>query len=99
MPILLASDGVLSYGSTENTPLHYKEKQPSYNPAFQSENEIRIESDTSQLCHVGHEEPCTATPIGTIGLLGALSIHAALEGLAVGLEGSTSKVPTQLGMV
>lgn len=86
----------MSYGSTENTPLHYKEKQPPFNPAFRrysSENEIVIETGTtSQLCHIVHEEPCSSTPIGTIGLLVALSIHAALEGLAVGLEGSASKV-------
>lgn len=85
-----------SYGSIENTPLYNKERQPPYNPSFRrcsSENEIKVDTGTtSQLCHVGHEEPCHVTPVGTIGLLVALSIHAALEGLAVGLEGSTSKV-------
>lgn len=86
----------MSYGSTEDSPLHYKERQPPYNPAFRrhsNENEIEVETGTtSQLCHIVHEEPYNSTPIGTIGLLVALSIHAALEGLAVGLEGSASKV-------
>lgn len=40
-----------------------------------------------------HQEPCQATtPMTNLGLLVALSIHSLLEGLAVGLEGLTSKV-------
>lgn len=54
----------------------------------------------SQLCHVGHEEPCHSTmPTVSLGLLVALSIHSLLEGLVVGLEGLPTKVLLLLAAV
>nr|XP_022906192.1 zinc transporter ZIP1 [Onthophagus taurus] len=77
-----------NYGSTsevnENTPLNGR----------QVENE-----DISQLCHIGHEEPCSNNFTGIFSLLLALTIHAVLEGLAVGLENSTEQVLMMLAAV
>lgn len=79
-----------NYGTVE-----YSERQLAYNPNFSkawSENDLSYDNPPSQLCHVAHQEPCNITPVGTIGLLIALSVHGILEGLAVGVEKSTSKV-------
>ncbi|VEN49345.1 unnamed protein product [Callosobruchus maculatus] len=83
------------------------EQPPAYNPSF-----YRARSDSvlfnccdddrapAQLaCHVGHQEPCHAAPTAAVGLLAALSAHALLEGLAVGLEPSASKVLLLLGAI
>ncbi|KAK5649258.1 hypothetical protein RI129_000287 [Pyrocoelia pectoralis] len=53
----------------------------------------------SQLCHVGHQEPCNASPIGNLGLLVALCVHSILEGLAIGLQSSSAQVLLLLGAV
>lgn len=86
----------VSYGSIERTPLSYQhDKQPPYNPSFSSPDECMLHTEdvpNSQICHVGHEKPCSISPVSNFGLIAALTMHAALEGLAVGLESSTSKV-------
>lgn len=53
----------------------------------------------SQLCHVGHQGPCNASPIGNLGLLVALCVHSILEGLAIGLQSSSGQVLLLLGAV
>lgn len=90
-----------NYGSIESSNLLAKSesniysRQKSYNPALwkaRSHNDVNLEESPSQICHINHTEPCHDPPIGHMGLLLALSIHAVLEGLAIGLENSTSKV-------
>lgn len=84
-----------NYGTTERVPLLYKEKQPPFNPSFyraQSDSVLFCDETPSQLCHVGHQEPCHAAPTANIGLLVALTVHALLEGLVVGLERKSGKV-------
>ncbi|CAH1967532.1 unnamed protein product [Acanthoscelides obtectus] len=100
--------------TTEDQPLFRNQQThsrldqpPAYNPSF-----YRARSDSvlfnccdddkppAQLaCHVGHQEPCHAAPTAAVGLLAALSAHALLEGLAVGLEPSASKVLLLLGAI
>lgn len=79
------------------------DRQLPYNPIFfraKSDSALFCEELPSQLCHVMHQEPCQATtPMTNLGLLVALSIHSLLEGLAVGLEGLTSKVLLLLGAI
>lgn len=94
------------YGSTEYQPLLYGDcshRQPSYNPSYSgivSNSPVAWDDQPpSQLCHVGHQEPCDASPIGNVGLLIALSVHALLEGLAIGLQRSSSQVLLLLGAV
>ncbi|XP_024937692.1 uncharacterized protein LOC107265018 [Cephus cinctus] len=49
--------------------------------------------DDTLLCHGNHDEPCaTTTHTGLIGLLVALTLHAILEGLAIGLQLTVSEV-------
>uniref|UniRef100_A0A6M2DZ24 Putative fe2+/zn2+ regulated transporter n=1 Tax=Xenopsylla cheopis TaxID=163159 RepID=A0A6M2DZ24_XENCH len=50
------------------------------------------ESSNARICHVNHTEPCNSSATGRAGLLVALSLHAILEGLAIGLQESASKV-------
>ncbi|XP_060526062.1 zinc transporter ZIP3 [Cylas formicarius] len=94
-----------SYGTAENGALLRYQRSPPYNPAF-----FRARSDSflyqdnnatpSQLCHVGHQEPCpSSVPTANFGLLVALSVHSLLEGLVVGLEDLPSKVLLLLGAI
>ncbi|KAK9882423.1 hypothetical protein WA026_020945 [Henosepilachna vigintioctopunctata] len=92
------------YGATENTVLWNKNDQPPYNPNFyktKSDSVLFFEqSPPSQLCHVGHQEPCgTSTPTINIGLVIALTIHSLLEGMVVGLENTSYKVILLLGAI
>ncbi|XP_017777781.1 PREDICTED: zinc transporter ZIP3 [Nicrophorus vespilloides] len=99
------------YGSVETQPLIY-ERQDPYNPHYEDVETITSnnqhhhhhhhnehQQQPSQLCHIGHEEPCQNTPVNCFGLLAALSIHAVLEGLAVGLEVSPSQVFLLFGAI
>lgn len=85
-----------NYGTTEQGPLINNEgiyvRQNAYN--YQAScSEIQVaERPRETECHVSHTEPCNNPPIGQLGLLIALSLHAILEGLAVGLEQKASKV-------
>lgn len=44
------------------------------------------------LCHGNHSEPCANSNANLMGLLLALTVHAVLEGLAVGLQKAVSEV-------
>lgn len=93
------------YGATERTTIR---TQPPYNPAFNYEKSASDlyedfshsyhseEGTPSQLCHVGHQEPCeSAAPAINFGLVIALTVHSFLEGLVVGLESTSTKVSIQ----
>lgn len=54
---------------------------------------VGVDEDGTLLCHGSHTKPCANSNAGLLGLLTALTLHAALEGLAVGLEAEASKVP------
>ncbi|KAK4880895.1 hypothetical protein RN001_004214 [Aquatica leii] len=84
------------YGSTdcESRLLHSTQETSSTIREVSSDDE-----PPSQLCHVGHQEPCKASPISNIGLLVALCVHSILEGLAIGLQKSSMEVMLLLGAV
>ncbi|XP_045462703.1 zinc transporter ZIP1-like [Harmonia axyridis] len=106
------SPNSVRYGATERTPL---KPQPPYNPSFSRGNAADFlfneeecshsadhnhEDSPSQLCHVGHQEPCeSSAPAINFGLVIALTLHSFLEGLVVGLEGTTTKVLLLLGAI
>ncbi|XP_076748604.1 zinc/iron regulated transporter-related protein 88E [Xylocopa sonorina] len=58
---------------------------PPSAPARQNEEE-------TFLCHGNHSEPCADSNTNLLGLLLALTVHAVLEGLAIGLQKLTSEV-------
>jgi len=93
------------YGSTEYQPLVFancSHRQSPYNPHYTERDGNNFDWDDqppSQLCHVAHQEPCDASPIGNVGLLVALCVHSLLEGLAIGLQRSSSQVLLLLGAV
>lgn len=91
-----------TYGATENNSLLTPQQQPPYNPSFyrvRSDSVLFVDDAPSQLCHVGHQEPCHTAPTANVGLLVALSVHALLEGLVVGLEDLSGKVWLMLGAI
>nr|XP_023017542.1 zinc transporter ZIP1 [Leptinotarsa decemlineata] len=99
-----SSSAKYAYGTMESRHLLHRESssQASYNPSFyraRSDSVLFCDQPPSQLCHVGHQEPCSAAPTANIGLLAALSVHALLEGLVVGLEGRSDKVLLLLGAI
>ena len=51
------------------------------------------------LCHGNHSEPCANSNANLMGLLLALTVHAILEGLAVGLQKALSEVFLLVGAV
>lgn len=50
------------------------------------------DAQNPMMCHVSHTEPCNKSSSGIIGLLCALVVHSLLEGLAIGLQESSSQV-------
>ncbi|KAK9308586.1 hypothetical protein QLX08_001447 [Tetragonisca angustula] len=72
-----------SYGATQYTPSA---------PA-------RYNDEETFLCHGNHSEPCADSNTNLVGLLLALTVHAVLEGLAVGLQKVTSEVFLLVGAV
>ncbi|KYM98530.1 PREDICTED: protein zntD [Cyphomyrmex costatus] len=51
------------------------------------------------LCHGNHDEQCTNANTGLVGLALALTIHAVLEGLAIGLQAKIAEVLLLTGAV
>lgn len=52
----------------------------------------RYDEEETFLCHGNHSEPCADSNTNLMGLLLALTVHAILEGLAIGLQKVTSEV-------
>lgn len=50
------------------------------------------EEANARICHTNHSEPCEQSLAGHAGLLFALSLHAILEGIAVGVQDTSGKV-------
>ncbi|XP_043521900.1 zinc transporter ZIP3 [Frieseomelitta varia] len=59
----------------------------------------RYNDEETFLCHGNHSEPCADSNTNLVGLLLALTVHAVLEGLAVGLQKVTSEVFLLVGAV
>uniref|UniRef100_A0A1I8Q4B9 Uncharacterized protein n=1 Tax=Stomoxys calcitrans TaxID=35570 RepID=A0A1I8Q4B9_STOCA len=57
-----------------------------------------IEEANARICHTNHAEPCSQS-ISTMGLFAALSLHSAIEGIAIGVQNTPSKVLFLLGAV
>ncbi|KAM3960444.1 zinc/iron regulated transporter-related protein 88E [Aphomia sociella] len=57
------------------------------------------DTGNSRMCHVSHTPPCNRSYSGVIGLLCALFVHSFLEGLAIGLQETSTQVLLILGAV
>lgn len=77
-----------SYGSTERTPSKKNETCEEH----QHQHDVQDEIVNERICHTSHTEPCRQTLAGIIGLLTALTIHALIEGLAIGIQDTSPKV-------
>ncbi|XP_030565756.1 zinc transporter ZIP1-like [Drosophila novamexicana] len=62
-------------------------------------DDASVEDANARICHTSHTEPCAQSMTGTLGLFVALSLHSAIEGLAIGVQNSASKVLFLLGAV
>lgn len=51
-----------------------------------------VNEANARICHTSHTEPCSQSMTGTLGLFVALSLHSAIEGLAIGVQNSATKV-------
>jgi zinc transporter 1/2/3 len=76
---------VQSYGTTEKTKIETCEEH-------QHHHDVQDELINERICHTSHVEPCRQTLAGVIGMLTALSIHALIEGLAIGIQDTTPRV-------
>ncbi|XP_055848312.1 zinc transporter ZIP3 [Episyrphus balteatus] len=61
--------------------------------------ETVIRQANERICHTSHREPCVQSMTGAFGLFVALSLHSFVEGLAIGVQNSGSKVLFLLGAV
>lgn len=73
-----------SYGSTSKKTETCEEHQAAHDTEDERINE--------RICHTSHNEPCRQTMAGVIGLLTALIVHSIIEGLAIGIQSTTSQV-------
>nr|XP_044251507.1 zinc transporter ZIP3 [Drosophila takahashii] len=62
-------------------------------------DDASVEDANARICHTSHTEPCVQSMTGTLGLFVALSLHSAIEGLAIGVQNSSTKVLFLLGAV
>ncbi|XP_023176141.2 zinc transporter ZIP3 isoform X2 [Drosophila hydei] len=62
-------------------------------------DDASIDDANARICHTSHTEPCAQSMTGTLGLFVALSLHSAIEGLAIGVQNSATKVLFLLGAV
>ncbi|EDW15163.1 zinc transporter ZIP3 [Drosophila mojavensis] len=62
-------------------------------------DDVSVEDANARICHTSHTEPCAQSMTGTLGLFVALSLHSAIEGLAIGVQNSATKVLFLLGAV
>uniref|UniRef100_A0A1A9W721 Uncharacterized protein n=1 Tax=Glossina brevipalpis TaxID=37001 RepID=A0A1A9W721_9MUSC len=82
------------YAPIENSS---EEQHQGHNHAHCSDK--LIEDANARICHTSHTEPCSQSMTGTLGLFVALSLHSAIEGLAIGVQNSSTKVIFLLGAV
>lgn len=61
--------------------------------------ETVIRQANERICHTSHREPCVQSMTGAFGLFVALSLHSFVEGLAIGVQNSSTKVLFLLGAV
>lgn len=61
--------------------------------------ETIVRQANERICHTSHREPCAQSMTGAFGLFVALSLHSFVEGLAIGVQDSSSKVLFLLGAV
>jgi zinc transporter ZupT len=59
---------------------------------FLARQEQNEETDLNVLCHTNYSPPCSQSIAGQIGLFMALTFHATLEGVAVGIEPSAEQL-------
>lgn len=62
-------------------------------------NDEIIENANARICHTSHTAPCSQSMTGTMGLFAALSLHSAIEGIAIGVQNSPTKVRIGLKMI
>ncbi|XP_017845971.1 zinc transporter ZIP1 [Drosophila busckii] len=78
---------------------NHEHDQHAHTSADHSCNDASVEDANARICHTSHTEPCAQSMTGTLGLFVALSLHSAIEGLAIGVQNSSTKVLFLLGAV
>ncbi|XP_034486330.1 zinc transporter ZIP1 [Drosophila innubila] len=96
---LLASDSAASSSHHNNHHGHVHNHQDRSYAAVSGCDDNSVEDANARICHTSHTEPCAQSMTGTLGLFVALSLHSAIEGLAIGVQNSATKVLFLLGAV
>ncbi|XP_022209879.1 protein zntD [Drosophila obscura] len=78
---------------------HHSENIHDQNRTSSGCDDASVEDANARICHTSHTEPCAQSMTGTLGLFVALSLHSAIEGLAIGVQNSATKVLFLLGAV
>ncbi|EDW83785.1 uncharacterized protein Dwil_GK13793 [Drosophila willistoni] len=86
-------------GAHASTSLHHPPDEGNNGYGTSACDEEQVEVANASICHTSHTEPCVESITGTLGLLAALSLHSAIEGLAIGVQNSATKVLFLLGAV
>ncbi|XP_068153914.1 zinc transporter ZIP3 [Drosophila tropicalis] len=86
-------------GTHASTSSHHHHDEGNNGFRTSACDEEQVEVANASICHTIHTEPCAESITGTLGLLAALSLHSAIEGLAIGVQNSATKVLFLLGAV
>ncbi|KAH8369400.1 hypothetical protein KR009_009659 [Drosophila setifemur] len=78
---------------------HHNDHNHDHPHSSASCDDATVEDANARICHTSHTEPCAQSMTGTLGLFVALSLHSAIEGLAIGVQNSSTKVLFLLGAV
>ncbi|KAM8705809.1 hypothetical protein ACLKA7_010154 [Drosophila subpalustris] len=100
-PLLASESSAASASSSHrnNTNGHAHSHQDRSYAAISGCDDDIVEDANARICHTSHTEPCAQSMTGTLGLFVALSLHSAIEGLAIGVQNSATKVLFLLGAV
>lgn len=87
---LLPEPNQASYGAIANNIVPPKPNE--IDCEHQQQHEREDEEINARICHTSHVAPCSESNTGHFGLLVALSVHALLEGLAIGVQNTAGQV-------
>ncbi|KAM7362726.1 zinc/iron regulated transporter-related protein 88E [Cochliomyia hominivorax] len=82
--------------SPNNHHSHQHEHTSQNHVHVHCDNELVADANAARLCHT---ESCSQSMTSTLGLFVAMSLHSAIEGLAIGVQNSSTKVLFLLGAV
>lgn len=81
-----------TYGTEQTSLLRPHEDLRGGDGELDTRDRCCGDTENPRMCHVSHTAPCNKSSSGFLGLLCALFVHSLLEGLAIGLQQSSTRV-------